>query len=289
MVKYADRMTSSGYSLPDDMNADMMKLKKTPIDKINFDDFKAPTAYNFKANEKDFTQLDAAMKGIEEKKDSATVQGKGFTIDLGEKGKPGYQSIEIPETEQFTIKDKYAVLNRVDTALIADAMLKNAAVDQANLFQNNLKSIETDTDSLIKKQLAKITADKILIAYPEIQGDITKATPSMVIAANRGYLDRKTLGTSVSMKEFNAKLAALKLNMSDKSTQERLNIARNRILGKNSSVSAGILGKIIETGGELWQPEQLEDMGITKDMIEKARKKSIELYLQRGYRPGALQ
>lgn len=289
MVKYADRMTASGYSLPDDMNADMMKLKKTPIDKINFDDFKAPTAYNFKANEKDFTTLDAAMKGIEERKDSATVQGKGFTIDLGEKGKPGYQSIEIPETEQFTIKDKYAVLNRVDTALIADAMLKNAAVDQANLFQNNLKSTETDTDSLIKKQLAKITADKILTAYPEIQGDITKATPSMVIAANRGYLNRKTLGTSVSMKEFNAKLAALKLNMSDKSTQERLNIARNRILGKNSSVSAGILGKIIETGGELWQPEQLEDMGITKDMIEKARKKSIELYLQRGYRPGALQ
>lgn len=289
MVKYADRMTGSGYSLPDDMNADIMKLKKTPIDKINFDDFKAPTAYNFKANEKDFTTLDAAMKGIEEKKGSATVQGKGFTVDLGEKGKPGYQSIEIPETEQFTIKEKYVVLNRVDAALTADAMLKNAAVDQKNLLESSLNTTATDTDSLIKKQLAKITADKILTAYPEIEGDITKATPAMVIAANRGYLDRKTLGTSVSIKEFNTKLAALKFNRGTETGEKNYKLALNKILGKNSAVSAGMISKIVEYGGALWDDETLMDMGFTKERIQAARDASVQYYMQRGYRPGALQ
>lgn len=289
MVKYADRMTSSGYSLPDDMNADMMKLKKTPVDKINFDDFKAPTAYGFKANEKDFTTLDGVLKGIKEEKGSATVQGKGFPIEIGTKGEKGYQVIEIPEKEQFTTRDPYAVLSRVDDALTADALLKNAAIDQKNALVNNLNNEATDTDSLIKKQLAKKTADKVLSAYPEIKGDISKATPAMVIAASRGYLNKNTLGTSVSMKEFNAKLAALKLNMGDKATQARLKLAKDKILGKNASVSSGMISKIVEYGGALWDDETLMDMGFTKEKIQAARDASVQYYLQRGYKPGALQ
>lgn len=283
MVKYADKMTSAGYALPDDMNQTIMTLKTKPSSQIDWDNIKAPTAYAFKANEKDFTTLDAAMKGIKENKGSATVQGKGFSVDLGGK------MIDIPEIEQFTIKDQYAVLGRVTDALTADALLKNAAVDQKSVLEANLNSTATDADSLIKKQLAKKTADKILTAYPELEGDITKATPAMVISANRGYLDRNTLGTTVSMKEFNAKLAALKLNMNDKATKERLKLAKDKILGKNSSVSAGILSKVVEYGGALWSPEQLEDMGITQEMIDKARAASINYYLQRGYKPGALQ
>ena len=289
MVKYADRMTGSGYSLPDDMNADMMKLKKTPIDKINFDDFKAPTAYGFKANEKDFTTLDGVLKGIKEDKGSATVQGKGFPVEIGTKGEKGYQVIEIPETEQFTTRDPYAVLSRVEDALTADALLKNAAVDQKNALVTNLNTTATDTDSLIKKQLAKKTADKLLSAYTFLEGDISKATPAMVIAASRGYLNKNTLGTSVSMKEFNAKLAALKLNMGDKATQARLKLAKDKILGKNASVSSGMISKIVEYGGALWDDETLMDMGFTKERIQAARDASVQYYMQRGYRPGALQ
>lgn len=283
MVKYADKMTSSGYALPDDMNQTMMILKTKPSSQIDWDNIKAPTAYTFKANEKDFTTLDATMKGIKEDKGSATVPGKAFSVDLGGK------MIDIPETEQFTIKDQYAVLGRVTDALTADALLRNAAVDQKANLEANLNTTATDADSLVKAQLAKKTAEKILIAYPELKGDITKATPAMVISANRGYLDRNTLGTTVSMKEFNAKLAALKLNMSDKATQARLKLAKDKILGKNSSVSAGILSKIVEYGGALWSPEQLDDMGISQEMIDKARAASVNYYLQRGYRPGALQ
>ena len=289
MVKYADRMTNSGYSLPDDMNKDMMLLKTKPIDQIDWDKIKAPTAYTFKANEKDFTTLDGVLKGIKEDKGSATVQGKGFVVPLGEKGKPGYQEIEIPETEQFTTRDPYAVLSRVDDALTADALLKNAAVDQKNALVANLNNEATDTDSLIKKQLAKKTADKVLSAYPFLEGDISKATPAMVIAASRGYLNRNTLGTSVSMKEFNAKLAALKLNMNDKATQARLKLAQDKILGKNASVSAGMISKIVEYGGALWDDDTLMDMGFTKEKIQAARDASIQYYLQRGYKPGALQ
>lgn len=282
MVKYADKMTSAGYALPDDMNQTMMILKTKPSNQIDWDNIKAPTAYTFKANEKDFTTLDSALKGIKENKGSAAVPGKAFSVDLGGK------MIDIPETEQFTIKDQYAVLGRVTDALTADALLKNAAVDQKINLEANLNTTATDADSLIKKQLAKKTADKILTAYPELEGDITKATPAMVISANRGYLDRNTLGTTVSMKEFNAKLAALKLNMNDKATKERLKLAKDKILGKNSSVSAGILSKVVEYGGALWSPEQLEDMGITQEMIDKARAASVQYYLQRGYKPGAL-
>jgi hypothetical protein len=289
MVKYADKMTSAGYALPDDMNQAMMILKTKPIDQVNWDSIQAPTAYNFKANEKDFTTLDGVLKGIKENKGSAKVEGKGFVIPLGEKGQKGYQEVEIPETEQFTMRDPYAVLNRVNDALTADALLKNAAVDQKAMLEANLNTQATDTDSLIKKQFAKKTADKILTAYPELQGDITKATPAMVISASRGYLDRNTLGTSVSMKEFNAKLAALKLNMNDKATQARLKLAQDKILGKNASVSAGMISKIVEYGGALWDDDTLMDMGFTKEKIQAARDASIQYYLQRGYKPGALQ
>jgi hypothetical protein len=289
MVKYADKMTSAGYALPDDMNQTMMILKTKPIDQINFDEIKAPTAYTFKANEKDFTTLDSALKGIKENKGSADVPGSGFPIELGKKGDKDYQVINIPEKEQFTIKDQYAVLGRVTDALTADALLKNASVDQKAALQASLNSTATDTDSLIAKQLAKKTADKILMAYPELEGDITKASPAMVIAANRGYLDRNTLGTSVSMKEFNAKLAAMKLNMNDKNTKERLKLAKDKILGKNANVSASTLRLILETGGAMYSPEDLEDMGITQDMINKARASSIQYNLQRGYKPGFIQ
>jgi hypothetical protein len=285
MVKYADRMTNSGYALPDDMNQTMMLLKTKPIDQINFDEIKAPTAYNFKANERDFTTLDGALKGIKENKGSVDVPGKSFDIEIGTKGEKGYQVVSVPEKEQFTIKDQYAVLGRVTDALNADALIKNAAVDQKAALQASLGSTATDTDSLIAKQLAKKTADKILTAYPELEGDITKASPAMVIAANRGYLDRNTLGTSVSMKEFNAKLAALKLNMNDKATQARLKMARDKILGKNSGANASTLRLILETGGNLYSTEDLEDMGITQDMIDKARRSYIQLAAEKGYRP----
>jgi hypothetical protein len=289
MVKYADRMTNSGYSLPDDMNQTMMLLKTKPIDQINFDEIKAPTAYSFKANEKDFTTLDGVLKGIKENKGSVTLQGKGFTVPLGEKGKPGYQEIEIPETEQFTIRDPYAVLNRVNDALTADALLKNAAVDQKAMLEANLNTQGTDTDSLIKKQFAKKTVDKILTAYPELEGDITKATPAMVISASRGYLDRNTLGTSVSTKEFDKKLAGLKYNRDTEMGKKNYQRALDKILGKNSSVSAGMISKIVEYGGALWDDETLMDMGFTKEKIQAARDASVQYYLQRGYRPGALQ
>lgn len=284
MVKYADKMTSAGYALPDDMNQTIMTLKTKPSSQIDWDNIKAPTAYTFKANERDFTTLDAALKDIKQNKGTTTVQGRGFTVDLGEKGKPGYQSIEIPETEQFTIKDQYAVLGRVTDALTADAMLKNAAIDQKTALQANLSTTATDADSLIKKQLAKKTAEKILTAYPELEGDITKATPAMVISANRGYLDRNTLGTSVSMKEFNAKLAALKLKLSNQQFEE----VRKRILSKNKPVSGSLARLSIETGG-LFMPEDLQDMGYTKEDIKAMQEEMISFYNRRGYQAGTIK
>ena len=287
MVKYADRMTGSGYSLPDDMNADMMKLKMTPIDKINFDDFKAPTAYSFNADEKDFTQLDGALRGIKENKGSAII-GKTF-IPIGDKKDKDYKEIEVPEEETFTIKDPYAVLGRVTDALGADARLKNAAVNQKISLTSNLNTTATDTDSLINRQLAKKTADKVLTAYPELEGDITKASPAMIIAANRGYLDRNTLGTSVSTKMFNAQLAALKYDTSTKMGKSKYEAALKKIAGKNSAVNSSTLRLIMETGGAMFDNEYLQDLGLTQDVIEQARKNSIQYYLQRGYKPGALQ
>jgi hypothetical protein len=287
MVKYADRMTGSGYSLPDDMNADMMKLKTTPIDKINFDEFKAPTAYSFNADEKDFTQLDGALRGIKENKGSATI-GKTF-IPIGDKKDKDYKEIEVPEEETFTIKDPYAVLGRVTDALGADARLKNAAVNQKLSLTSNLNTTATDTDSLINRQLAKKTADKVLTAYPELEGDITKASPAMIIAANRGYLDRNTLGTSVSTKMFNAQLAALKYDTSTKMGKSKYEAALKKIAGKNSAVNSSTLRLIMETGGAMFDNEYLQDLGLTQDVIEQARKNSVQYYLQRGYKPGALQ
>ena len=288
LVKTADKMLYAGYALPDDMNQDIIRLKTQPVNQIDFDKLKSPTAYNFKANEKDFTVLDSVVKTIKENKGSIPVQGTGFTVDLGEKDKPGYQSIQIPETEHFTIKDQYAVLNRVTDSLNADALLKNAAIDQKASLIGALTNANTDTDSLIKRQLAKKTADKITAAYPELENDISKATPAMIIAANRGYLDRNTLGTSVSMKEFNAKLSSLKLNMNDKATQARLKLAKDRILGKNAGVSAGMISKIVEYGGALWDDNTLSDMGFTREKIQQARDAAIQFNALKGYRPGFL-
>lgn len=285
MVRYADRMTNSGYALPDDMNRTMMMLKTKPIDQINFDEIKAPTAYNFKANERDFTQLDAALRDIKANKGSADIPGSAFPVELGKKGEKGYQVVNITEKEQFAIKDPNAVKARVDDALTADALLRNAAVDQKNSLQAALMSQNTDADSLINKKFAQNIANKIIMAYPELGGDITKATPAMVIAANRGYLDRNILGTSVSTKEFDKKLAALNLNMNDKATQARLKMARDRIAGRNSGANASTLRLILETGGNLYSTEDLEDMGITQDMINKARRSYIQLAAEKGYRP----
>lgn len=285
MVRYADRMTNSGYALPDDMNRTMMMLKTKPIDQINFDEIKAPTAYNFKANERDFTQLDAALRDIKANKGSADIPGSAFPVELGKKGEKGYQVVNITEKEQFAIKDPNAVKARVDDALTADALLRNAAVDQKNSLQAALMSQNTDADSLINKKFAQNIANKIIMAYPELGGDITKASPAMVIAANRGYLDRNILGTSVSTKEFDKKLAALNLNMNDKATQARLKMARDRIAGRNSGANASTLRLILETGGNLYSTEDLEDMGITQDMINKARRSYIQLAAEKGYRP----
>ena len=288
MVRYADRMTNSGYALPDDMNRTMMMLKTKPIDQINFDEIKAPTAYNFKANERDFTQLDAALRDIKANKGSADIPGSAFPVELGKKGEKGYQVVNITEKEQFTIKDPNAVKARVDDALTADALLRNAAVDQKNSLQAALMSQNTDADSLINKKFAQNIANKIIMAYPELGGDITKASPAMVIAANRGYLDRNILGTSVSTKEFDKKLAALNLNMRDDATKARLKMARDRIAGRNSGANASTLRLILETGGNLYSTEDLEDMGITQDMIDKARASYIQLAAQRGYKAGTI-
>lgn len=290
LVKYSDKMDNSNYSLPDDMHRDMMILKTQPADKLDFTKFKAPGAYNFKANEKDFTTLDSAIKNAvkEGKGNPVAVPGKTFTVDIGQPNKPGYQKIDIPEMEQFSSRDPLTVHQIVSTALTADALLKNSASDQKTELISNLNTTADDADSLIKKQLAKRTQEKILASYPELGGDVTKATPAMVIAANRGYLDRVSLGTSVSLKEFNTKIKALGLNINDANTKERIRLAREKVLGKNSGVNASILSKIVEYGGALWTPEQLEDYGITLDMIAKAREMSASLALARGARPGAI-
>lgn len=289
LVKYSDRMTLAGYALPDDMNQAMIILKKTPANEIDLDKIKSPGAYNFKANEKDFTTLDATIKNAaKEGKGSSAVQGKGFTVGLGEKDKPGYKEIEIPEMEQFTSRDALTVHQLVGGSLAADALLRNSASEQKTELLSSLKSTASDADSLIKQQLAKRTQEKILASYPELEGDINNATPAMVIAANRGYLDRIPMGTTVSLKEFNSKLAALNLNMNDANTKERVRIAREKVLGKNSGTSASILAKVVEYGGALWTAEQLEDMGITQAMIKKARAESAALSLMKGYRPGTV-
>lgn len=290
LVKYSDRMTAAGYALPDDMNQAMIMLKTKPANQIDLDNIKSPGAYNFKANEKDFTTLDLAIKNAvkEGKGNPVAVPGKTFTVDIGEPNKPGYQKIDIPEMEQFSSRDPLTVHQIVNTSLTADALLKNSASDQKAELISNLNTTADDADSLIKQQLAKRTQEKILASYPEIGGDITKATPAMVIAANRGYLDRVSLGTSVSLKEFNSKLAALKLNINDANTKERIRLARDKVLGRNSGVNASILSKIVEYGGALWTPEQLEDYGITLDMIAKAREMSASLALAKGARPGAI-
>jgi hypothetical protein len=287
LVKYADRMTATGYALPDDMNRDIIKLKTQPINKINFDELKAPTAYEFEANERDLAELDRTLVGIKDNKGEYT-KSEAFKIPLGEANKPGYQEISVPEREKFSMKDPYAVLGRINQALGADARIKNAAIAQKNQLLSSIQSTATDSDSLIKQKLAKNTADKITTAYPELNGDITKATPAMVISATRGYLDRNTLGTYVSMKEFDAKLKSLNLNMKDKATLDRLAIARQKALGKNKQASASMLNFLVQTGGELYSEDELADMGFTKAEITAAQNAMISFYQRRGYQPGTI-
>jgi hypothetical protein len=287
LVKYADRMTATGYALPDDMNRDIIKLKTQPIDKINFDELKAPTAYEFEANERDLAELDRTLVGIKDNKGEYT-KSEAFKVPLGEPNKPGYQEISVPEREKFSMKDPYAVLGRINQALGADARIKNAATAQKNQLISSIQSTATDEDSLIKQKLAKNTADKILTAYPELNGDIAKATPAMVISATRGYLDRNTLGTYVSMKEFDAKLKGLNLNMKDKATLDRLAIARQKALGKNKQASASMLNFLVQTGGELYSEDELADMGFTKAEITAAQNAMISFYQRRGYQPGTI-
>jgi hypothetical protein len=287
LVKYADRMTATGYALPDDMNRDIIKLKTQPINKINFDELKAPTAYEFEANERDLAELDRTLVGIKDNKGEYT-KSEAFKVPLGEPNKPGYQEISVPEREKFSMKDPYAVLGRINQALGADARIKNAATAQKNQLISSIQSTATDEDSLIKQKLAKNTADKILTAYPELNGDIAKATPAMVISATRGYLDRNTLGTYVSMKEFDAKLKGLNLNMKDKATLDRLAIARQKALGKNKQASASMLNFLVQTGGELYSEDELADMGFTKAEITAAQNAMISFYQRRGYQPGTI-
>jgi hypothetical protein len=287
LVKYADRMTAAGYALPDDMNRDIVMYKTQPIDKIDFTKTKSPADYQFEANETDLLQLDRTLAGIKDNKGEYT-KSEAFPIPLGDPNKPGYQEISVPEREKFSMKDPYAVLGRINQALVADARIKNAATVQKNQLISSIQSDKTDTDSLIAKQMAMKTADKILAAYPELNGDITKASPAMVISATRGYLDRNTLGTYVSMKEFDAKLKNLNLNMKDKNTQERLAIARQTALGKNKQASASMLNFLVQTGGELYSEDELADMGFTKTEIKAAQDAMISFYQRRGYQPGTI-
>jgi len=62
-------------------------------------------------------------------------------------------------------------------------------------------------------------------------------------------------------------------------------MARDRIAGRNSGANASTLRLILETGGNLYSTEDLEDMGITQDMINKARRSYIQLAAEKGYRP----
>jgi hypothetical protein len=287
LVKYADRMTAAGYALPDDMNRDIIMYKTQPINKIDFTKAKAPTDYQFEANERDLAELDRTLTGIKDNKGEYT-KSEAFKIPLGDPNKPGYQEISVPEREKFSMKDPYAVLGRINQALGADARIKNAATAQKNQLISSIQSTATDEDSLINQKLAKNTADKILTAYPELNGDITKASPAMVISATRGYLDRNTLGTYVSMKEFDANLKGLNLNMKDKATLDRLAIARQKALGKNKQASASMLNFLVQTGGELYSEDELADMGFTKAEITAAQNAMISFYQRRGYQPGTI-
>jgi hypothetical protein len=287
LVRYSDKMADSNYSLPDDMNKDMMILKTQPVDKLDLTKFKAPGAYEFEANERDLAELDRTLVGIKDNKGEYT-KSEAFKIPLGEPNKPGYKEISVPEREKFSMKDPYAVLGRINQALGADAKVKNAATKQKEMLLSNIQNIKTDTDSLIAKQMAMKTADKILAAYPELNGDITKASPAMVISATRGYLDRNTLGTYVSMKEFDANLKGLNLNMKDKATLDRLAIARQKALGKNKQASASMLNFLVQTGGELYSEDELADMGFTKAEITAAQNAMISFYQRRGYQPGTI-
>lgn len=287
LVNYADRMTAAGYALPDDMNRDIIKLKTQPVDKINFEELRAPGDYQFEANETDLSQLDKTLAGIKDNKGEYT-KSEAFKIPLGDPKKPGYQEISVPEREKFSMKDPYAVLGRISQALVADVRVRNAATVQKNQLISSIQSDKTDTESLIAKQMAKKTADKILAAYPELDGDITKASPAMVISATRGYLDRNTLGTYVSMKEFDAKLDGLNLNMKDTATKERLAIARQKALGKNKQASASMLNFLVQTGGELYSEDELADMGFTKAEITAAQNAMISFYQRRGYQSGTI-
>jgi len=287
LVKFADRMTATGYMLPDDMNKDIIKLKTQPVNKINFDELKAPTDYQFEANETDLLQLDRTLAGIKDNKGEYT-KSEAFKIPLGEPNKPGYQEISVPEREKFSMKDPYAVLGRINQALVADVRVRNAATVQKNQLISSIQNKSTDEDSLIAKKMAQNTADKILAAYPELNGDITKASPAMVISANRGYLDRNTLGTYVSMKEFDANLKKLNLDMKDKNTADRLAIARQKALGKNKQASASMLNFLVQTGGELYSEDELADMGFTKAEIKAAQDAMISFYQRRGYQSGTL-
>jgi hypothetical protein len=69
-------------------------------------------------------------------------------------------------------------------------------------------------------------------------------------------LDRNTLGTYVSMKEFDASLKKLNLNMKD----DRIAIARQKALGKNKQASASMLNFLVQTGGELYSEDELADI-----------------------------
>lgn len=287
LVRYSDKMADSNYLLPDDMNKDIMILKTQPVDKLDLTKFKAPGAYEFEANEKDLAELDRTLVGIKDNKGEYT-KSEAFKIPLGDPNKPGYQEISVPEREKFSMKDPYAVLGRINQALGADAKVKNAATKQKEILLSNIQNTKTDTDSLIAKQMAMKTADKILAAYPELNGDITKASPAMVISATRGYLDRNTLGTYVSMKEFDAKLKNLNLNMKDKNTQDRLAVARQKALGKNKQASASMLNFLVQTGGELYSEDELADMGFTKAEITAAQNAMISFYQRRGYQPGTI-
>lgn len=281
LVKYADRMTAAGYALPDDMNKDIIKLKTQPIDKINFEELKAPTAYEFEANDDDFTGLDKEVSSIKDNKDEESV-GSAFKISLGEKDTPGYEEIDVPQMEKFTRKDSSTVLGKLTTALTAKARLKNAAVNQKNALISTLNSKDSDVNSLINKQLAERTKEKILIAYPQLKGDINNVLPEMVIAANRGYLDRNVSGKYISMKEFDAKFKLLK--QSDLKKYQKL---RQAAIGSNKKYAPSYLfNTAAKTGGKGFSNEVLEDMGFTKAEMEEIRKGLVQFAKDSYIRPG---
>lgn len=275
LVKYADRMTAAGYALPDDMNRDIIMYKTQPIDKIDFTKAKSPADYQFEANEKDFVDLDRVISTIPSKKSEYTV-GEAFSEKVGN------ETISIPEKEKFSIKDPGAVLGKIGQSFISDVRLKNAAINQKNTLISNLNNTSTDEESLIRKKLAQNTADKILKAYPELNGDIKKVFPEMVVAASRGFLDTIPLGRYVSMKEFEAKFKNVK-----ETNKELYNKLKADIKGKNQSVSTSLMKLAIETGGE-FLPSELEDLGYSKQDIERMQLALISYKQRIMYNPGTL-